>query len=126
MVMCDALRNVQEDNKKQGRAFHFKGIAGLKIIAAIMMFLWHSPVQQPAVDLGARLCEFFFVTSGFLFAISNIPKADALSPSFVSGYMRRKLVQMWPVHFVGFLAAVFLFRRTRCFCHRHGSMRFFI
>lgn len=93
----------------------FKGIAGLKVIAALFMFLWHSPITHPPVDLGARLCEFFFVTSGFLFAISNIPKSDSLSFPTAVSYMHRKLVHMWPVHFVGFVAAVFLLPRDTLF-----------
>lgn len=44
-------------------------LAGLKVIALLLLFWWHSPIPNPNVDIGARVCEFFFVVSGFWFHI---------------------------------------------------------
>lgn len=92
-----------KDNGKR-----FDGIGGLKFAAIIFMFLWHSPVPKPPIDMGGRLCEFFFVVSGFLFYVSNHRKTNDVTVKSVAEYMRRKVVQMWPVHFVGFIAALLL------------------
>jgi len=36
-------------------------LSGLKVIALILLFCWHSSIPNPHVDIGARACEFFFV-----------------------------------------------------------------
>lgn len=41
---------------------------GLKAIALILVFMWHSKVPRPEMDIGARACEFLFLCSGFLVA----------------------------------------------------------
>ena len=92
---------------KDGRK-KFDGIGGLKFAAIIFMFLWHSPVPKPPIDMGGRLCEFFFVVSGFLFCISRFRSADTVTLGSVVEYMRKKIVQMWPVHLVGFVAGLLL------------------
>ena len=42
-------------------------ITGLKVLATVLIFIWHTGYFE-APDLGARCVEIFFVTSGLLMA----------------------------------------------------------
>lgn len=44
---------------------HLSSLGGIKVIAMLLLFWWHSSIPNPNVDLGARTCELLFVTSGF-------------------------------------------------------------
>lgn len=46
--------------KKENGAEKLNSFSGLKLIALMMIFWWHSDFQKPILDLGARACEFFF------------------------------------------------------------------
>ena len=53
------------DGKRTGS---IGSLNGLKAAAMILVFWWHSPMNKPdSPDLGLRMCEIFFVLSGFLF-----------------------------------------------------------
>lgn len=56
--------------------------------------------------MGARLCEFFFVASGFLFYISNSKRSDTNSFPNALHYVRKKVVALYPAHLYGFVAAL--------------------
>lgn len=44
---------------------HLSSLGGIKVIAMLLLFWWHSSIPIPNVDLGARTCELLFVTSVF-------------------------------------------------------------
>lgn len=44
---------------------HLSSFWGIKVIAMLLLFWWHSSIPIPNVDLGARTCELLFVTSVF-------------------------------------------------------------
>lgn len=48
---------------------HLSSLGGIKVIAMLLLFWWHSSIPNPNVDLGARTCELLFVTSGFWLGI---------------------------------------------------------
>jgi hypothetical protein len=76
---------------------------GLRTIAVLALFWWHSSLPNPQADLGARACEFFFLCSGFLTCLQHYnsypePKWSDSVRVFVQKYK-----VMWPLHFLGFL-----------------------
>lgn len=84
-----------------------KSLTGLKAIAMLLIFWWHSALPNPSVDLGARCCEFFFVASGFLFA-SNHYTNDAMTLIDAIKYVLKKSIKIYPIYLLTFLVEVVL------------------
>lgn len=82
---------------------YLDGLGGIKALALIAIYYWHSPLPNPAVDLGARGCELFFVISGFLTAYNYFYKEmpTTWQESFLQ--VLKKVVKFWPLHFLTFL-----------------------
>lgn len=79
-------------------------IDGLKAIGALLIFWWHSPLPNPSADLGARICEFFFVAAGFLYYYSHYTRPIPCTFFAMAEYVRKKLVYIYPIHLIGFIA----------------------
>lgn len=80
---------------------------GLKCIAMMLLFWWHSTIPNPSIDLGARTCEFLFLCSGFLVAYNYL---DVEFPSTWKQsviYATKKISSFWPLHFLTFLVLFF-------------------
>ncbi len=75
---------------------------GLKAIAMIFLFYWHSPLPKPSADLGARLCEILFVISGFLVAYNYIDENFPATLEQSYSYTSKKFKRIWPIHFFAF------------------------
>ena len=88
-----------------------KQINGIKIIALLMIFWWHSDLPLPKMDFGARGCEIFFLISGFLFCYSykNKPISPTIKDSFL--YAQKKLSVFFPLH----LCTLFMRGTINCF-----------
>lgn len=69
MISQSALSTFNNKIGKQDSRIH--SLSGLKVIAILLIFWWHSWLNNPPCDLGARCCEFFFVASGFLVYYSH-------------------------------------------------------
>lgn len=85
-------------------------LTGLKFIAILIIFWWHSSIPSPSFDIGARACEFFFVSSGFLVMYNYYYKEIPFSWTSSISYYLTKVGKMWPLHFLGFIAAAILKR----------------
>lgn len=86
-------------------------LTGLKIISLLGIFYWHSNLPKNNIDFGARLCEIFFVVSGFLVALNfNTKNTDYSFKNMVS-YFKRKLKNMYPLHIITFLICVFFIKK---------------
>ncbi len=90
------------------RKKRIESLSALKLIGVLLLFWWHSPLPKPGFDLGARACEFMFVTSGFLVAYNRIDKPNPARWRDSLSYLKTKLCAMWPLHFLCFLIAAAL------------------
>ena len=84
---------------------------GLKIIALLGIFIWHSNLPKPNIDIGARCCEFFFVTSGFLVAYNFYNKNFVFNFTSMIKYLKKKLQCIYPLHALTFIICLFLFNK---------------
>lgn len=91
-------------NDRPQRLPRIYSIDGLKVIGALIIFWWHAPLYKPSIDFGARMCEFFFVAAGFLYYYSHYTKPVPCTFSAMAEYVRKKLVHIYPIHLVGFIA----------------------
>ncbi len=80
-----------------------KSIVGVKAIIMFGLFWWHSWLDNPPFDLGARACEVLFVVSGFLVSYNHHGKSEDFSWKRSITYTKGKFIQMWPLHFISFL-----------------------
>ncbi len=107
-----AIQN--EKNLVERRKQKLSGIAGLKFIAVLLMFYWHSELtaKWPSlIDFGARCCEFLFVVSGFLVVYNYKRKYDNIFKETIS-YSAKKIIKMWPLHIGALVAILFIERAT--------------
>ncbi len=90
--------------KTVNRRKRLDGLSGFKAIALFMVFIWHASFSSLSVNLGARACEFLFVSSGFLVFYNYY---DRISGTFVESiqYLKSKIIKMYPLHFLCFFAA---------------------
>lgn len=72
-----------------------KSLVGIKTISMLLLFWWHSTLPNPTADLGARMCEVFFVISGFLVGYNNYKKDKVTTKKFV-----KKIADFWPLHLI--------------------------
>ncbi len=112
MVNQSALSAFNKKMRKTDSRIH--SLSGLKVIAIWLIFWWHSWLTNPPYDLGARCCEFFFVASGFLVYYSY---KEASSCTWKDSFdaVLRKLVVMWPMHFLAFMVCLLLLGREQIF-----------
>ena len=89
--------------KMENRAEKLNSFSGLKLIALMMIFWWHSDFQKPILDLGARAYEFFFVCSGFLVAYNYQEKRMPPTWKCSVSYLCSKIAKMWPLHVITLL-----------------------
>ena len=86
-----------------------KSLTGLKAIAMVLIFYWHLPISQPAVDLGARCCEFLFLASGFLVGYNYIDKGTKHLFFNSLSYTAKKLSQFFLLYLIT-LVPLFIFK----------------
>lgn len=96
-------------------------LSGLKVVAMFLIFWWHSDLEKPPVDLGARACEFFFVAAGFLFYYAHRDHPVPCTASGVFHYAKRKAASIWPIHFLCFLLTLLYIDPAQWFC-RDGAL----
>lgn len=97
------------------------GLSGLKVIAMCLIFLWHSDMEKPPVDLGARACEFFFVAAGFLYAYAHHSRPVPCTAEGVFTYVKRKVASIWPIHFLCMLLTLLYLPAAQWLC-RDGAL----
>ena len=84
---------------------------GLKMLAMIAIFLWHSILWDSYIDLGARGCELFFLISGLLVGYNYYKKDVPATWGESFRYVLKKICKFWPLHlFVTVLLFFFYFR----------------
>ena len=95
---------------KEGRALQggcsnpkVSSLNGIKAIAMIMLFWWHSPIKPQEPDIGARMCEIFFVMSGFLVGINHWDVHTDNVFSLSGQYWWKKIFKVWPLHCIAFI-----------------------
>lgn len=81
---------------------------GLKAIALLIIFYWHSGLPRPGCDLGARCCEFFFVASGFLTGYRYFHSEFPSSIKEYFKYFAKKVISFWPLHCFCLLAVILI------------------
>lgn len=78
------------------------GLEGLRALATIGIFLFHSGFLLQ----GTFPVMLFFMLSGFLLCYTKSEQMERVSfDGWVNGYVRRKLRQFYPLHFITFLIA---------------------
>lgn len=88
----------------------FPSLTGIKVLATLLIFYWHSPLPKNDVpDLGARCCELFFVLSGFLVACSRHGRFST-DMRDAENYVIGKVKRVYPVYIASlFLSILWLF-----------------
>ena len=88
------------NNAIGNRRKSINSLIGIKVMAMLLLFWWHSSIPRPTVDIGARTCEILFVVSGFLVGYNyfyrNVPATWNESVRYAAG----KIIKFWPLHFV--------------------------
>ena len=113
-------------NRPNGkRTGSISSLNGLKAAAMILVFWWHSPMNKPdSPDLGLRMCEIFFVLSGFLVGVNHWDDEypDVLRASYA--YWKSKFLKIWPLHLIAFVidCGASLIQSGRAFATRENAL----
>lgn len=98
--------------KKDFNQNRINSLDGIKAIMLVLIFCWHTPTNpsfpfsEPIVDLGARMCEVLFVTSGFLVAYNHYENTMPITLKDSLKYVLSKIKKVWPIHFIAFVMIV--------------------
>ena len=87
-------------------------VTGLKVLAVILIFIHHSRIPLDGIDLGARMCELFFIISGFLVGYKYLNnKSDQTKHTWNDSinYVKKKVKAVLPLHIICALTYLFLF-----------------
>lgn len=93
------------DSKNRQNAY-FPQLTGLKVVALLGIFCWHSMPHLGLPDFGARLVELFFVTSGFLVGFRRHGMLD-MTISGCWNYVWPKVKSLYPVYILGLVLGLF-------------------
>lgn len=74
------------------------GLSGWKFLAMIMIVWWHLGIPSGKIDWGARMCEFLFVSSGFLVGYNYYYKGMPDTRRYSFKYVFDKLSKVYPLH----------------------------
>lgn len=85
---------------------YFPQLTGLKVVALLGIFCWHSMPHSGLPDFGARLVELFFVTSGFLVGFRRHGAFD-MTISGCWNYVWPKVRSLYPVYLLGLALGLF-------------------
>lgn len=83
-------------------------LSGLKFLAMIMIVWWHLGNPSRTIDWGARMCEFLFVSSGFLVGYNYYFRGMPDSRKFSFEYVFKKLKTTWPLHIITTVFLIFV------------------
>lgn len=79
-------------------------ITGLKVLATLLIFIWHAGYLK-APDLGARCVEVFFVVSGLLMAWNHEGSYEGTVGKCLS-ILQQKFMKIYPIYIFGILIAI--------------------
>ncbi len=88
----------------------FNSLIGLKVLLVWGVFYWHTFLPKCNFDLGARVCELFFIISGFLVANKFYKSNIECNISTSFEYFRQKFIQFYPVHIFTLIIFILLFQ----------------
>lgn len=75
-----------------------QSLGALKAIAAFLIFYGHSTAPNLGFDVGTRMCEFFFVASGFLTGYNDYARPMEDTSKARAEYFFKKLAAVYPLH----------------------------
>lgn len=85
-------------------------LSAIKFTAMFLLIWWHIELENPKIDIGARMCELLFIASGFLVAYNAFYKTsdDSWAQSFK--YVFKKIATIWPIYLIALFSIIYLKR----------------
>jgi peptidoglycan/LPS O-acetylase OafA/YrhL len=103
----------QRDNKKRRQTLNY--IAFIKFLAMFLIIRWHLFIKikykiKYRINYGARMCEFLFVSSGFLVGY-NYYKRELPSTYYTSfKYTYKHLRSFYPLHIINTFYSIYTYK----------------
>lgn len=90
--------------------FYFRGLNGLRFIAAVLVVIWHSnriinpsgaenPIWHFLSQNGSNSVNFFFVLSGFLISYLLISEFEESGTIIVKRFYFKRILRIWPIYY---------------------------
>ena len=97
----------QNINSKRRKHLHY--IAFIKFLALLLIIKWHifSWIKKP-IDLGARMCEILFITSGFLVGYNYYGQIMPNTYKYSFKYAYKHLRIFYPLEFLTTIYSIHL------------------
>ena len=86
-------------------------IALIKFLSMILIIRWHIyPRKHPRIDFGARMCEFLFVSSGFLIGYNYYEREMPATYHASCKYTYKHLRSFYPLHIINSLYCIYIYK----------------
>ena len=86
-------------------------IALIKFLSLILIIRWHIyPRKHPRIDFGARMCEFLFVSSGFLIGYNYYEREMPATYHASCKYTYKHLRSFYPLHIMNSLYCIHIYK----------------
>ena len=83
-------------------------LTGIKVGCLLLIFWWHTTLEHPPINLGARCCEILYIVSGFTVAY-NYKNNDEISlPKQCWSFFASRLKKFFPLHLLTFIVFAFI------------------
>ena len=108
------LEKPLNENKKysQKRREILNYISLIKFWSMILIIRWHiNEKKQHKIDYGARMCEFLFVSSGFLVGYNYYKRAMPSTYNSSCKYTYKHLRSFYPLHIINSLFCIYKYKR---------------
>ena len=112
LIFQDKINNIDAEVMQKSKLY-FKGLNGLRFIAALLVVIYHASTfatakSAPAVfdfrpyslfNNGGQAVDFFFVLSGFLITSLLLKEYDKNNTISVKQFYIRRILRIWPLYY---------------------------
>ena len=108
MLIEKPLNEHKKDNEKRRQTLNY--ISFIKFWAMILIIRWHLYYRKFRINYGVRMCEFLFVSSGFLVGYNYYKKA--MPATFYNSwkYAYKHLKTFYPLHIINSFYSIFTYK----------------
>ena len=110
MLIEKSLIENKKDNQKRRELLNYVSL--IKYWSMIIIIRWHIyEWKQPKIDYGARMCEFLFISSGFLVGYNHFSREMPSTYYSSCKYTYKHLRSFYPLHIINSFYCIYKYKK---------------